>query len=70
MGAIAASASATSPLQGQSHRSGFNFQLLSNNGSTTATVAGVPPGRFYVRVRGGNAFGGGRPSAEAVVTVP
>jgi hypothetical protein len=34
MGAIAASASATSPLQGQSHRSGFNFQLLSNNGST------------------------------------
>ncbi len=39
MGAIAASASATTPLSGQKARSGFNFQLLSNNGSTITLVA-------------------------------
>ena len=34
-----------------------------------ATFTDVPPGTYYVRVRGGNEFGGGRPSAEAVVVV-
>lgn len=29
----------------------------------------VPPGTYYVRVRGGNVHGGGRPSDELVVTV-
>lgn len=43
MGAIAASASATTPLSGQKARSGFNFQLLSNNGGpiTLAAPQGV-----------------------------
>ena len=43
MGAIAASASETKPQSGQSHRSGFNFQLLSNNGNTISisSPAGV-----------------------------
>lgn len=40
------------------------------DGSTTASFSGAPPGRFYVRVRGANAFGAGRASSEAVVTVP
>lgn len=40
------------------------------DGSTTASFSGVPSGRFYVRVRGANAFGGGRPSVETVITVP
>lgn len=40
------------------------------DGSTTAAFTGVASGRFYVRVRGANAIGGGRPSADTVVTVP
>ncbi len=35
-----------------------------------ATFANVPPGTYYLRVRGGNEFGGGRPSAEVRVTIP
>jgi len=39
-------------------------------GADPQTVfTGVPPGRYYVRIRGGNIHGGGRPSAEAVVVV-
>lgn len=34
------------------------------------SVAGVPPGTYFVRVRGLNAAGAGRPSAEIVVSVP
>jgi hypothetical protein len=34
-----------------------------------ATFTGVPPGTYYVRVRGGNAIGGGRPSAEVMLVV-
>lgn len=35
-----------------------------------ATFAGVPAGTYYLRVRGGNEFGGGRPSPELRVVVP
>lgn len=35
-----------------------------------ATFAGVPSGRYYVRMRGGNEFGGGRPSPEVRLVVP
>lgn len=35
-----------------------------------ASFAGVPPGSYYLRLRGGNEFGGGRPSAEIRVVVP
>jgi hypothetical protein len=35
-----------------------------------ATFSNVPPGTYYVRVRGGNEFGGGRPSQEIRVVVP
>lgn len=34
------------------------------------TVSGVPPGAYYLRVRGGNEFGGGRPSDEIRLAVP
>lgn len=34
------------------------------------TIAGAPPGTYYVRVRGANTFGGGRPSQEIQVVVP
>lgn len=34
-----------------------------------ASFANVPPGRYYLRVRGGNLIGGGRPSHEAIVEV-
>lgn len=36
----------------------------------SATFANVPPGVYYVRVRGANEFGGGRPSRELQVVVP
>lgn len=35
-----------------------------------AVFSSVPPGTYYVRVRGGNEFGGGRPSAEIRIDVP
>lgn len=35
-----------------------------------AVFATVPPGTYYVRLRGANAFGTGRPSPEARVVVP
>ncbi|MCC6990770.1 MAG: fibronectin type III domain-containing protein, partial [Acidobacteria bacterium] len=41
-----------------------------HDGGTAATFTGVPSGTYFVRVRGGNTFGGGRPSNEAVVVVP
>jgi hypothetical protein len=34
------------------------------------TFRGVPSGRYYLRLRGGNEFGGGHPSAELRVVVP
>lgn len=34
------------------------------------TIANVPPGTYYARVRGANTFGGGRPSSEVAVVVP
>lgn len=37
--------------------------------TTTVAFAGVPSGTYFVRVRGGNEFGGGRPSAEIQVVV-
>lgn len=35
-----------------------------------AVFTNVPPGTYYVRIRGGNEFGGGRPSGEIRVVVP
>ena len=37
---------------------------------SNASFDQVPPGTYYLRVRGGNEFGGGRPSAEVQVVVP
>lgn len=34
------------------------------------TIGGVPPGAYYVRVRGANEFGGGRASPDILVVVP
>jgi hypothetical protein len=45
MGVIAAAASETKPLQGQSHRSGFNFQLLTNDGNSITLSS--PPGVVF-----------------------
>ncbi len=39
-------------------------------GATSLTVPGVPPGRYYVRVRSANGTGLGTPSNEVVVDVP
>lgn len=36
----------------------------------TVTVPAVPPGVYYLRLRGGNEFGGGRASNEVRVVVP
>jgi hypothetical protein len=33
------------------------------------TFSGVPPGTYYLRLRGGNDIGGGRASAETVLVV-
>jgi hypothetical protein len=38
--------------------------------NSQAAFANVPPGTYYLRVRGGNEFGGGRPSPEVQVVVP
>jgi len=35
-----------------------------------ARFSGVPPGTYYLQLRGGNEIGGGRPSPEIVVRVP
>lgn len=37
---------------------------------TRVTLSGVPPGTYYVRVRGTNDFGGGAPSTEIRIVVP
>lgn len=37
---------------------------------TQVSFANVPPGTYYLRVRGGNRMGGGRPSNEVRVVVP
>jgi len=34
------------------------------------TIPDVPPGTYYLRLRGGNEFGGGRPSDELRIVVP
>jgi hypothetical protein len=39
-------------------------------GATRLTVPGVPPGRYYVRVRSVNGTGQGAPSNEVLVEVP
>ena len=39
-------------------------------GATSLTVPGVPPGRYYVRVRSVNGTGLGTPSNEVLVEVP
>ena len=39
-------------------------------GSAGVTVPGVPPGRYYVRVRSENGTGVGAPSNEVLVDVP
>jgi hypothetical protein len=38
--------------------------------ASPVTIANAPPGTYYLRVRGTNAFGVSRPSNEVVVTVP
>ena len=38
--------------------------------ASTVTFANIPTGTYYVRVRGGNEFGGGHPSAGIAVVVP
>lgn len=38
--------------------------------TTGATVTNVPAGRYYARVRGGNAFGSSPPSTEITIVVP
>lgn len=35
-----------------------------------AAFSGVPPGTYYLRLRGGNAFGSGRPSNEVPLVIP
>ncbi len=45
MDVIAAAASETKPQNGQSHRSGFNFQLLHNNGNSI--ILGAPAGVVF-----------------------
>jgi hypothetical protein len=39
-------------------------------GSSPVTLANAPPGTYYVRVRGTNAFGVSRPSSEVTIVVP
>ena len=39
-------------------------------GATSLTVPGVPPGRYYVRIRSVNGTGLGAPSNEVMVDVP
>jgi hypothetical protein len=38
--------------------------------TTGATITNVPAGRYYARVRGGNAFGSSPPSTEITIVVP
>ena len=38
--------------------------------TSPVTIANAPPGTYYLRVRGTNAFGVSRPSNEVAVTVP
>lgn len=40
------------------------------SGQSQAAFAGVPSGTYYVRIRGTNAFGTSRPSAEIRIVVP
>lgn len=35
-----------------------------------ARFSSVPPGTYYVRLRGGNEVGGGRPTDEVVLRIP
>lgn len=48
-------------------RTDLSFPLGGNSG---ASFSGVPAGTYYLRVRGSNAFGTGRPSEEFQVVVP
>ena len=47
-----------------------NLATLPVGNTTSFTVAGVPPGTYYVRVRAFNSAGQGPPSSEATVIVP
>ena len=60
---------------GQVVEAGFSpgetvVRRLVDAGATSLTVPGVPPGRYYVRVRSENGTGIGMPSNEVVVDVP
>jgi hypothetical protein len=43
---------------------------FSIGGTSPVTLPNAPPGTYYLRVRGTNAFGASRPSNEVVVVVP
>jgi hypothetical protein len=43
---------------------------LALGATSPVTIPTAPPGTYYLRVRGTNAFGVGQPSDEVVVTVP
>ena len=60
---------------GQVVEAGFSpgetvVRLPVDAGATSLTVPGVPPGRYYVRVRSVNGTGVGAPSNEVMVDVP
>ena len=49
---------------------GLRNLLVASREGTTLTSTGVPPGRYYVRVRAINEIGRSVPSADLVVVVP
>ena len=60
---------------GQVVEAGFSpgetaVRLPVDAGATSLTIPGVPPGRYYVRVRSVNGTGLGTPSNEVLVEVP
>ncbi len=70
-----ATASGGAIATGQVVEAGFSpgetvVRLPVDPGATSLTVPGVPPGRYYVRVRSMNGTGLGTPSNEVLVEVP
>ena len=70
-----ATASGGAMATGQVVEAGFSpgetaVRLPVDAGTTSLTVPGVPPGRYYVRVRSVNGTGLGTPSNEVLVEVP